>query len=122
MRLWPAQDDTEVGESVALFSLEPVRTDDQGRYVVVLPLEDVPANYLTPRHIVNFDVWLSDAGVAPISTSAHHPRGASWWVDVFDERHDNPKSLDFDLDTMSATERSSDGPETWPLIEWAVTR
>lgn len=118
VRLWPAEDDTEVGEDVALVSLEPVRTDEQGRYVVLLPLKDVPVKYLMSRGIVNFDVWLSDAGVAPISTSARHPRAASWWVDVFDERHGNPKSLDFHLESMTATEKSGGERETWPLIEW----
>ena len=116
--LRPAEEDVEVGQAVELHSLEPVRTDGEGRYVVALPLKDVPAQYLMSGRVVNFDVWLNDAGVGPISTSARHPRAASWWVDVFDQRHDAPKTLDFDLEAMSATEKSGDDSQRWPLIEW----
>ncbi len=116
--LWPEEDDTEVGETVDLLSVEPVRTDDQGRYAVVLPVADVPAEYLLDRRIANFDLWLEDAGVAPLSASARWSRAAGWWIDVFDDHGAAPKTIDFDLDSMTATERSADGRETWPLIEW----
>ena len=116
--LWPAEDDAEVGEEVDLFSVTPARTDDEGRYAVVLPLEDVPSKYLMMRRVVNLDVWLGDAGVAPLSTSVRYSEAAGWWVDVFDERDAGPKTLDFDLDSMTATERTDGVPETWPLVEW----
>jgi hypothetical protein len=116
--LWPAEDDTEVGEDVDLFSVKPVRTDEHGRYAVVLSLADVPPRYLLSRRIANFDIWLKDAGVAPLSTSARYSRGASWWVDVFGGRHDGPKTIDFALDSMTAAERSAEGRETYHLVEW----
>ena len=98
--------------------MEPVRTDDQGRYAVVLPVADVPAEYLLHRRIANFDLWLDDAGVAPLSASARYSRAAGWWVDVFDDYGAGPKTIDFDLESMTARERSADGRETWPLVEW----
>lgn len=116
--LWPAEDDAAVGEEVDIFPVKPVRTDEQGRYAVVLPVADVPARYLLSRRIANFDVWLGDAGVAPLSTSARYSRAAGWWVDVFDDHGAGPKTIDFDLGSMEATERSADGRETWPLVEW----
>jgi len=116
--LWPEEDETEVGEEVDLFSVEPVRTDDQGRYVVVMPVADVPARYLLNRRIANFDVWLDDARVAPLSTSARYSQAAGWWVNVLDDHRERPKTLDFDLDSMTATEKSAGGRETWPLVDW----
>lgn len=116
--LWPAEDDTEIGEEVDLFPVKPVRTDEHGRYAVVLPVADVPARYLLSRRIANFDIWLGDAGVAPLSTSARYSKAASWWVDVFDDLNEGPKTIDFDLDSMTAEERSADGRETHHLVEW----
>lgn len=116
--LWPEEDDTEIGEAVDLFAVEPVRTDERGRYAVLLPVADVPSEYLLNRRIANFELWLDDAGVAPLSASARWSRATGWWIDVFDDHGAAPKTIDFDLGSLTATERSADGRETWPLVEW----
>ena len=112
----PRMDDLEVGESVDLEQLDPVMTDELGRYVVRLAPADVDQAYLLPGRVLNFQVAVSDPMTNPISTSARFPRRGSDWVGVFGDRHAEPKTLDFDLSAMRATETGDGAPHRWPLF------
>lgn len=117
VRLWPSLDEAEVGERIDVKELRPVSTDAQGRYVVTLPVEDVPAKYLMSGRTMNFAVMLIDPLIAEISTSARYPRDSEWWVDAFAGRDTGPKTLDFDLGAMRATETDGDGDvQKWPIL------
>ena len=114
--LWPSNEDTEVGEQVDARDLPPVRTDEHGRYVVTLAPEDVPAKYLLPGRVLNFQVALTDPFIAPLSASARYARGGHDWVDVFGDRHAVPTTLDFDLGSMKATQTSDGETQTWDIV------
>lgn len=114
--LLPRMNDAEVGESLDLTQLDPVLTDEQGRYVVTLALADVDPSSLLPGRALNFEVGLVDPMLNPVSTSARFPRRGSDWVDVFDDRRGEPKTLDFDLGAMKATETGAGARHRWPLF------
>lgn len=114
--MFPKTDDTEVGESFDLAELDPVLTDEQGRYVVTLPLADVDPSFLLAGRVLNFQVGVTDPMLIPVSTSARLPRRATDWVDVFDDAGGEPKTLDFDLDAMKATETGAGTKHRWPLF------
>ncbi len=114
--LWPSNEDTEVGERVDTRELPPVTTDEKGRYVVTLALEDVPAKYLLDGRVLNFDVGVTDPFIAPIGASVRYPRGGRDWVGVFGDRRSAPTTLDFDLGSMKATETGDGETQTWDLV------
>jgi hypothetical protein len=115
--LWPSNEDTEVGELVDTRDLPAVTTDEQGRYVVTLALEDVPAKYLLSGRVLNFNVAVTDPFMAAISASARYPRGGHDWVDVFGDKNSEPTTLDFDLGSMKATETADGESQTWDLVQ-----
>ncbi len=118
VQVWPEQENAEVGDAVALKTLGPVTTDQDGRYTFVLRRQDVPTEYLVGDHIVNYDVGITDPFLIPISTSSeYHPRGRVW-TEVDGRVADGPKSMDFDLGTMTATEPQRHGDrQQWQLHE-----
>jgi hypothetical protein len=113
VRIWP-EEEVDVGGSVDLHEVDPVRTDDQGHYTVVLDREDLSAEYLVGGDVVNFDVQVMDPFLTPTSTSAEYAEDGSW-TEVGGGT--GPMKVDFDLATMKATVTYSDGSkDRWQLI------
>lgn len=113
VQIW-SNEDVEVGESVDLHEVGPVRTDERGRYTVVLDREDLSAEYLVGDDIVNFDIGVTDPFIAPTSTTAEYAEEGSW-TDVGGGT--GPMTVDFDLGTMKATVTHADGSkDRWSLV------
>ncbi len=113
VQIW-SEEDVEVGDSVDLHEVGPVRTDEHGRYTVVLDREDLSAEYIVGDDVVNFDVGVMDPFIGPISTSAEYVEDGSW-TDVGGGT--GPMTVDFDLGTMKATVTYADGSkDRWPLV------
>lgn len=118
LQVWPEQEDTEVGDTVALKTLGPVTTDEDGRYSFALRRKDVPAEYLAGDQVVNYDVGITDPLLSPISTSSEYHPDEQVWTEVDGKAADGPKRMDFDLGTMTATEPWPDGDRRhWDLHE-----
>jgi hypothetical protein len=114
VQIW-SEEDIEVGESVEMHEIGPVRTDEQGRYTIVLDIGDLEPRFLTGDDLVNFDVMVTDPWHGPISTSAEYTADAPSWTDV--GGGNGPRTMDFDLGTMRATETNGDGSKSrWPLF------
>jgi hypothetical protein len=113
VQIW-SEEEVEVGESVDLHEVGPVRTDDHGRYTVALEREDLAAEYFVGDNVVNFDVGVMDPFLTPISTSAEYAEDGSWT----DARGGTvPRTVDFDLGEMKATVTYADGSkDRWPLV------
>jgi hypothetical protein len=113
VQIW-SEEDVEVGESIDLHEVGPVRTDDHGRYTITLDREDLAAEYFVGDNIVNFDVGVMDPFLTPTSTSAEYAEDGSW-TDVGGGT--GPMTVDFDLGTMKATVTYADGSkDRWPLV------
>jgi len=113
VQVW-SNEGVEVGDSVELHHVGPVRTDDQGRYTVVLDRQDLSAEYFVGDDVVNFDVGVVDPFLSPVSTSAQYAADGTW-TDVGDST--GPRTMDFDLGTMKATETYADGSRRrWALV------
>jgi hypothetical protein len=114
VQIW-SEEDIEIGESVEMHEIGPVRTDGHGRYTIVLDMADLAPRFRAGRDLVNFDVMVTDPWLAPVSTSAERTEDGSW-TDVGGGA--GPRTMDFDLATMQATETNGDGSKSrWPLTE-----
>jgi hypothetical protein len=113
VQIW-SEEEVEVGDSVDLHEVGPVRTDEHGRYTVALDREDLAAEYFVGDNIVNFDVGVVDPFISPTSTSAEYAEDGSW-TDVGGGT--GPMMVDFDLGTMKATVTYADGSkDRWTLV------
>jgi hypothetical protein len=115
VQIW-SDEDIEVGDTVDMHEIGPVRTDAHGRYTIVLDRRDLTSEYLVGGDIVNFDVMVTDPWLGPISTSAEYAEDGRSWTDI--GGGDGPRTMDFDLGTMRATETNGDGSKSrWPLFQ-----
>jgi hypothetical protein len=114
VQIW-SEEDIEIGESVEMHEIGPVRTDEQGGYAIVLDMADLAPRFRAGRDFVNFDVGITEPFIGPISTSAEWTEDGSW-SDMGGGA--GPRTMDFDLGTMQATETNGDGSTSrWPLTE-----
>jgi hypothetical protein len=114
VQIW-SEEDIEIGESVEMHEIGPVRTDAQGGYAIVLDMADLAPRFRSGRDFVNFDVGIKDPFIIPIATSAEWTEDGSW-SDMGGGT--GPRTMDFDLGTMRATETHGDGSTSrWPLTE-----
>jgi hypothetical protein len=114
VQIW-SEEDIEIGESVEMHDIGPVRTDEQGRYAIVLDMADLAPRFRAGRDFVNFDVGITEPFIVPVSTSAEWTEDGSW-TDMGGGA--GPRTMDFDLGTMKATEKHGDGSTSrWPLTE-----
>jgi hypothetical protein len=115
VQIW-SEEDIEVGETVEMHEIGPVRTDEHGRYTVVLDRGRLAPRFLAGEDLVNFDVMVTDPWLGPISTSAEYSEDGRSWTDV--GGGNGPRTMDFDLGTMKATVTNGDGSKTrWPLAQ-----
>jgi hypothetical protein len=114
VQIW-SEEDIEIGESVEMHEIGPVRTDQQGGYAIVLDMADLAPRFRAGRDFVNFDVGISEPFIVPVATSAEWTEDGSW-TDM--GGGPGPRTMDFDLGTMKATETHGDGSTSrWPLTE-----